>query len=39
VKENLEALLPLLPKIFSLIRTSTCDHKDEATALLGAAKA
>jgi len=27
VKENLEALLPLLPKLFLLIQTSVCDHK------------
>lgn len=27
VKENLETLLLILPKIFQLIKTATCDHK------------
>ncbi|KAM3567712.1 hypothetical protein VYU27_010149, partial [Nannochloropsis oceanica] len=27
VKENLETLLPLFPKILQLIKTATCDHK------------
>jgi hypothetical protein len=30
--QNLEALQPLLPKIISLLKTATCDHKDMATA-------
>lgn len=27
VKENLETLAPLLPKIFQLMQVGTCDHK------------
>ncbi|EWM25998.1 molybdenum cofactor biosynthesis protein [Nannochloropsis gaditana] len=27
VKENLDTLLPLLPKVFGLLKTATCDHK------------
>lgn len=33
VKENLDTLTPLLPKILSLLQTATCDHKDMATTL------
>ena len=31
VKENLDTLLPILPKILQLIKTATCDHKADAS--------
>ena len=31
VKENLETLLLILPKIFQLIKTATCDHKSDVS--------